>query len=147
MISLNSSTESTIVVNSRAHKKRPVVWRRRKGMDSKIVFTTYERASLADNKPVLLQTGKENFNLGKLLISIAKSLGHHPRSAEYDSLWLAQTVEDRLSLDDRPLTPQLIAEETYVILKRFDAIAGIHYGATHGIISNVRRRGRPSLNG
>lgn len=147
MISLNSSDTSTTVVNSRPSKKSPIVWRRRKGVPSGQIFTTYERISLAEVKPIMLPNGNQaTFNLGKLLISVAKSFSHNTHAAEYESLWLAQTVEAKLCMSSDTLTPSSIAQETYQTLKRFDAIAAINYGAKHGIISTVRRRGRPSLN-
>lgn len=146
MICINSSNEATKVVNSRASKKTPVVWRRRQGVHSGITFTTYERPALAENKPVILPDGSQDtFNLGKLLLSIAASFSHNQKSAQYDSLWLAQTVEDTLSMDTHVLTPGQIAQITYETLKRFDELAAVQYAARHQLISNVRRRGRPSF--
>lgn len=139
--------ESTKVVNSRAHKKLPIVWRRRQGIESGVTFTTYERPSLAENKQVICPNGqKDTFNLGKLLLSIATAFSHNQKSAQYDSLWLAQTVEDTLSIDPDKLTPHKIATVTYETLQRFDELAAIQYGAQHQLVTSVRRRGRPSLN-
>lgn len=146
MICINSSNEPTKVVNSRASKKVPVVWRRRLGLYSGITFTTYERPALAENKPVVLPNGsKDTFNLGKLLLSIASSFSHNEKSAQYDSLWLAQTIEDKLSMEADLLTPERIAQTTHDTLKRFDELAAVQYAARHQLISNVRRRGRPSF--
>lgn len=146
MICINSLHESTKVVNSRANKKAPIVWRRRQGIQSGITFTTYERPSLAENKPILLPNGAtDTFNLGKLLLSIAAAFTHNQKSAEYDSLWLAQTVEDNLSTQADDLTPERIAQTTYDVLKRFDELAAVQYAARHHLISNVRKRGRPSF--
>lgn len=147
MISLNSSHEATRVINSRAHKKMPIVWRRRQGVESGVTFTTYERPSLAENKQIIHPDGHKNtFNLGKLLLSIAAAFSHNQKSAQYDSLWLAQTVEDTLSIDSGELTPAKITAVTYEILRRFDELAAVQYGARHHLITSVRRRGRPSLN-
>lgn len=147
MLSINSTNEPTKVVNSRAHKKLPVVWRRRQGVESGVTFTTYERPSLAENKQIIRQDGqKDTFNLGKLLLSISAAFSHNQKSAQYDSLWLAQTVEDTLSIDPDKLTPHKIATVTYETLKRFDELAAVQYGAQHRLITSVRRRGRPSLN-
>lgn len=146
MISLKSPHEQTKVINSRPSKKRPVVWRRRQGLISKETFTTYERPSLAENKPVILDNQQtDTFNLGRLILSIAASFSHNPRSAQYDSLWLAQTAEEILSVDPAPLTQRAIAETTYDVLRRFDELAALQYAAKHRLISTVRKRGRPSL--
>lgn len=146
MICINSFDEATKVVNSRASKKLPVVWRRRKGMSSGVTFTTYERPALSENKPIQLPNGtQDTFNLGKLLLSIAGAFSHNEKSAHYDSLWLAQTVEDKLSMDKEALTPETIAETTYAVLKRFDELAAVQYAARHHLITSVRRRGRPSF--
>lgn len=146
MICINSHNESTKVINSRSNKKAPIVWRRRQGVTSGHIFTTYERPSLAENKPVIL-TGGENdtFNLGRLILSIAAAFAHNTRAARYDSLWLAQTVEDTLSMDEATLTPSAISQTTYEILKRFDELAAVQYAAKHHLITSIRRRGRPSV--
>lgn len=146
MISLNSPHEPTKVLNSRSSKKRPVVWRRRQGITTGYTFTTYERPALAENKPITLIDGSlDIFNLGRLILSIAASFHHNEHAAKYDSLWLAQTVEETLSMDQELLTPNRIAHLTYQILKRFDELAAVQYAAKHHLISSVRRRGRPSL--
>lgn len=145
MISINSSNEQTRVINSRTSKKKPLVWRRRQGVISGITFTTYERPSLAENKPIQLDDDTDTFNLGRLILSIAQAFGHNKHAARYDSLWLAQTVEERLSVTPEPLTPALIANTTHDTLKRFDQLAAVQYAAKHHLISNVRRRGRPSI--
>lgn len=146
MFSLNSSHEPTKVVNSRSSKKRPVVWRRRQGAVSGDVFTTYERPALAENKPVTLESGSiDTFNLGRLILSIAASFHHDDHAAKYDSLWLAQTIEETLSMDQQVLTPTRIATVTHQTLKQFDELAAVQYAAKHHLISSVRRRGRPSL--
>jgi transcriptional repressor NrdR len=146
MICINSSNESTKVINSRANKKSPVVWRRRQGVVSGVTFTTYERPSLAENKQLLQEDGsKDTFNLGKLILSIAAAFTHNPKSAQYDSLWLAQSIEDRLSMDNAALTPKIIATTTHTVLKRFDELAAIQYAAKHHLISSIKRRGRPSI--
>lgn len=147
MLCINSSiNEQTKVINSRASKKSPVVWRRRQGVTTKITFTTYERPSLAENSVINRPDGiTDTFNLGKLILSIAASFSHNTRAAQYDSLWLAQTIEEALSMSVEPLNPDLIAHTTHKTLKRFDELAAIQYAAKHHLISNVRRRGRPSI--
>jgi len=95
---------------------------------------------------VTLSSGKtEQFNSGRLIISISSSFIHDQEKAKRDPLWIARTVEDALSTDKEPLTPQRIARETRETLKRYDEIAAIQYAAKHKLISSTRRRGRPSL--
>ena len=146
MFCINCFHKNTAVTNSRPHKKQPQVWRRRTCPQCNITFTTYERPSLADNKPVLLPNGKtDTFNLGKLILSISKAFTHTPKEAERNVLWLAQTVEDTLSTEREVVTPEDISAVTHAVLKRFDELAAIQYGAQHQLISSFRRRGRPSL--
>jgi transcriptional repressor NrdR len=146
MFCVNCFHKSTAVVNSRPHKKQPTVWRRRTCPNCGYTFTTYERPSLADNKPVHLPSGKtDDFNLGKLVISISKAFTHSPKDAQYNALWLAQTVEDTLSTEHKVITPEDIEAVTHQTLKRFDELAAVQYAAQHQLISSTRRRGRPSL--
>ena len=148
MFCINCFNPTTNVTNSRPHKKQPLIWRRRACPNCGITFTTHERPSLTDNKPVQLPGGKEeNFNLGKLIISIAKSLTHQPNEAAYSSLWLAQTVEVTLSSQRQVITPEDIAATTHDVLRRFDELAAIQYAAQHRLIVSARRRGRPSWHG
>lgn len=146
MICINSLNESTRVINSRASSKTPLVWRRRQGEASGIIFTTYERPALSENKKISLANKQtDTFNLGRLILSIATALSYDKPKAQYDSLWIAQTVEEKLSMTPKTLTPQLIARVTYETLGRFDDIAAVQYGARHHIITPSKRRGRPSL--
>ena len=146
MFCINCFNPSTSVTNSRPNKKQPQVWRRRSCSHCSAVFTTYERPSLADNKEVTLPDGStDTFNLGKLLLSIAKAFTHSPNDAQYNALWLAQTVEDTLSTERQTLTPEDIEATTHQVLKQFDELAAIQYAAQHQLISSTRKRGRPSL--
>jgi transcriptional repressor NrdR len=145
MFCINCFHTNTTVANSRPQKKQSAVWRRRTCKNCGETFTTYERPSLADNKPVMLPGGKtDTFNLGKLIISIAKAFTHTPKEAEYNALWLAQTAEDTLSTQREVVTPDDIAAITHGVLKRFDELAAVQYAARHQLISSTRRRGRPS---
>lgn len=145
MISINSNDATTRVVNSRASKKSPYVWRRRQGRSGE-PFTTYERPALSENKRIAHPDQSTTvFNLGKLLLSIAASFTHNRHSAEYDSLWLAQTIEMKLSIDTAPLTLATITDITHQTLRQFDEVAALQYAAKHNLISGVRKRGRPSV--
>jgi transcriptional repressor NrdR len=147
MFCINCFHESTQVINTRKRSKQPQIWRRRKCSNCDKAFTTYERPSLADNKVVYLNDGKsEKFNLGKLIISISDSFSHAPAEAKYESLWLAQSVEDLLSTEHTTLTPEDIGAVTHSVLKRYDELAAVQYAAKHQLISSTRqKRGRPSL--
>jgi|GEM_PF-145127 len=137
---------NTTVANSRPHKKRPQVWRRRACALCGITFTTYERPSLADNKTIHLPNNKiDSFNLGKLILSISRAFTHSPHDAERSSLWLAQTVEDALAVHKEPLTLETVQAITYTTLKHFDELAAMQYAAQHRMVTSTRRRGRPSL--
>jgi transcriptional repressor NrdR len=146
MFCINCFHKNTKVTNSRPNKKQPLIWRRRQCAKCGTIFTTYERPSLADNKPVVLPNGKtDTFNLGKLILSISKAFTHAPQEAEYNALWLAQNVEDILSTEREVVTPEDIEAVTHMALKRFDELAAVQYAAQHHLISSVKRRGRPSL--
>lgn len=146
MFCINCFHKNTKVTNSRPNKKQPHIWRRRHCPTCNTTFTTYERPSLADNKSVILPGGKtDTFNLGKLILSISRAFTHAPREAEYNALWLAQSVEDTLSTERETVTPEDIEAVTHTMLKRFDELAAIQYAAQHHLISSVKRRGRPSL--
>ena len=146
MFCINCFNKSTAVANSRPNKKQPLIWRRRTCSNCHTTFTTYERPSLADNKLINLSNGAtDTFNLGKLILSIAKTFTHSPNDAQYNALWLAQTVEDTLSTERQTLHPDDIAAATHQVLKKFDELAAIQYAAQHQLISSTRKRGRPSL--
>lgn len=135
---------STKVTNSRPNKKSPTIWRRRTCTDCQTTFTTYERPSLAENKPIYRPDGTADaFNLGKLIISIASSFSHAPSKAKYDAIWLAQTVEDLLSSQQHTITPEDIAAATHQTLLQFDELAALQYAARYGLItSTTKGRGR-----
>ena len=149
MFCINCFHTNTSVANSRPHKKQPSVWRRRKCSKCGTIFTTYERPSLADNTPISLPDGgKDTFNLGRLILSIAGAFTHNPTEGQYNALWLAQTVEDTLSTQRTSITPQDIEATTHQVLKKYDELAAVQYAAKHQLIFSTRRqRGRPSLRG
>lgn len=146
MFCINCSHPTTRVSNSRPAKKSPSVWRRRVCPQCSVSFTTYEKPALAENTSVVRPDGhREAFNLGRLIQSIAAAFTHDTHKARYDSLALAETVADKLSMTSDKLTPELIASTTYGTLKRFDELAAMQYAARHHLITTIRRRGRPSF--
>lgn len=145
MFCINCFHPTTKVTNSRANKKAPLVWRRRHCLNCGTTFTTRERPSLEENKKVLYPHGQEVFNLGRLTLSIAKAFTHSEEEAKNNALWLAQSVEDILSSQRETITPEDIEATTHAVLKRYDELSAIQYAAQHGLITSVKRRGRPSL--
>lgn len=146
MFCINCFHKTTRVTNSRPHKKDPSVWRRRMCPSCQTIFTTIERPSLADNRPISYSNGSTaSFNIGTLIISIAGAFSHNPHKASYDALWLAQTVEDTLSTEYAVISADDIAAVTHQTLKRYDELAAVQYAAKHHLIATTRRRGRPSL--
>lgn len=145
MFCLNCFHKNTFVVNSRPSKKQAQVWRRRKCPQCQTLFTTHERPSLFDNKLIMLPSGDTTtFNLGKLILSIAKAFSHASDEIKYNALWLAQSVEDTLSTQYKSITPEDIEAVTHQTLRHFDELAAMQYAIQHKLISSTRRRGRPS---
>ena len=145
MFCINCFYPSTSVTNSRPSKKEPSIWRRRFCTNCKQTFTTHERPSLANREIHLPDGAKEPFNIGKLTLSISKAFSHSQKDAEYNSFWLARTVENLLVTQREIINPEDIEAATHNVLKRFDELAALQYAAQHKLISSVRRRGRPSL--
>lgn len=141
MFCVNCFTPKTQVTNSRGTKKHAAVWRRRHCMHCGADFTTYEKPSIAENKSILATDGTTTvFNLGKLIVSIAASFGHDKHKADYDALWLAQTVEDTLSTQIRSISAEDIAAITHQTLHAFDKLAAMQYAAKHQLINPSRKR-------
>lgn len=146
MFCINCFYPSTKVTNSRPNKKEPNIWRRRHCAKCNTTFTTRERPTLTDATEIQLPGGsKELFSLGKLTLSIAQAFSHSQRDAQYSSLPLAQTVENTLASQREIITPDDIEATVHQVLKRYDELAAVQYAAQHGLISSVRKRGRPSL--
>lgn len=134
------------MINSRKHKKYARIWRRRRCESCQIDFTTYEEPSCADTL-VDTKGGAVPFNLGKLIISISHSFQHNIQAAQYDSLHLAQTVQQRLMqtyAGGQHIPAQDIAHTTHQVLHRYDPVAALQYAAQHQLIVSRRRVGRPS---
>ena len=126
MFCINCFHPSTPVVNSRSRKNQPQIWRRRKCPNCQTIFTTYERPSLSENKLVMSSDHKkEPFNSGKLILSIAKAFAHAPKEAQYNSLFLAQTVEDTLSSQREVITPEDIAATVHQMIMKYDEMAAM----------------------
>ena len=148
MICIKCFHEKTHVTNSRQNKKYPTTWRRHICDQCGYSFTTYEKPVI--DLIVISQNGKKNnFSIGKLMLSIARSFNHDDRLAASYSYDLANTIQDKLTLlqNEHTISPQYIAKITYSILQNFDQIAALQYAAQHNLITPQRkkRRGRPSF--
>ena len=81
MICINCFHEKTKIVNSRQNKKYPIVWRRHYCPNCQQSFTTYEQPA-NETLQVTDNSLKTPFNLGKLIVSIAKSFQHDEDKAD-----------------------------------------------------------------
>ena len=148
MICIKCFHEKTHVTNSRQNKKYPTTWRRHMCDQCGYSFTTYEKPVIS--LVVISQDGeKNNFSIGKLILSIARSFNHNEKLAGSYSYDLANTIQDKLThLQNKPtISSQYIAEITHSTLQNFDQIAALQYAAQHNLIisQRKRRRGRPSF--
>ena len=147
MICIKCFHGKTHVANSRQNKKYPTTWRRHICDQCGYSFTTYEKPAIS--LVVISQDGeKNNFSIGKLILSIARSFNHDKKAADFYSYYLANTVQDKLLLlqNKHTISTQDIAKITHSTLQNFDQIAALQYAAQHNLITSQRkRRGRPSF--
>lgn len=147
MICLKCFHDKTRIVNSRQNKKYPTTWRRHVCTRCGHFFTTYEKPVI--HLPILSKDNNiNNFSIGKLIISIARSFNHDKKAADFYSYDLANTVQDKLLLlqNKHTISTQDIAKITHSALQSFDQIAALQYAAQHNLITSQRkRRGRPSF--
>lgn len=154
MFCINCYYPDTKVTNSRPHKKQPSIWRRRRCQACGLTFTTLESPDISGILHVRnAKTGAvETYEKGVLLISILTAL-HSAGGRPGDAYWLTETVEQHaLSyLRDHQGTVKHIGTDTlrdlaYETLSAYHQVAGLSYGAAHGLIaggSQKRRPGRP----
>lgn len=90
--------EPTKVVNSRYFKRKNHIWRRRKHLETGVVFTTRESVDL---NGMLVQKRNsdtsESFQPAKLLVSILRSIDHREQ-APHVAWQLMLTVQEKLLL-------------------------------------------------
>lgn len=134
---------NTYVTNSRGRKKSPIVWRRRHCASCGNTFSTEERPTLEYSRPVLDPETKQHqqFNPGRLLISIATSF-QHDRNLGNNSAWaLTQTIIEILSTKyPMPISTSDISSVTHQALLRYDKSAGMQYALRHRLITSLKRR-------
>lgn len=148
MICLNCSQKDTQVKNSRSSAGTAQIWRRRACRHCGAVFTTYETPDSSTLKIVEPDEKKEDdFSLGNLTISIYKVLPNdNDRVTRDHALWLAKTIENKLvRRKSRRVLRSELKKLIYETLKDFDEMAAMQYGIKHGLISSLKRRGRPSF--
>lgn len=134
---------STDVVNSRPHKKRSSVWRRRNCSSCDTTFTTTESPRIEWR--VRYDTGSvAPLNKGILIVSIARSFQHDPHAGAEAASDLADTIIDTCTehVDDTQLLPaSKLAALTHRALEHFDYNAGLAYAIQHNLsIARKKRR-------
>lgn len=135
-----------MVVNSRPHKQRSEVWRRRECSSCDNIFTTYEQPSLDYTTRVMYSNGEnEAFSIGKLSISIYKSFAHDSKLGEKMCYSIARTIEVEMLAKHSSknksnkivLSIKEIQLTSLVVLKRIDKNAAHQYAAKHNILQKL----------
>lgn len=132
--------KSTKVTNSRPSKTLPRIWRRRHCIRCGHTITTYERVS-AKELPLVEDShdAPSTYSEARLMISIWRELPESSPSRADDAEALAQTVTERLIVNNQQsLTTSLIATTTYQTMTAFHPNSGARYGLTHAVITNLK---------
>lgn len=123
----------TAVANSRLQKKSNHIWRRRKCLHCRAVFTTIEAPDLQTGLSVYHQNSYKPFYRDKLFISIYESLKHR-KAALTDATALTDTVLLHLQpVINGTVDRDRIVSTVLGVLQRFDKVAATHYGAYHAL--------------
>lgn len=136
MICINCFHEKTKIINSRQNKKSPIVWRRHYCPQCQQSFTTYEQPT-SDNLKIIKGSSEIPFNLGKLIISIARSFQHSKQQGDKYSYDLAATVSQKLAKKSS-ISSRDLASLCLSTLEAFDHIAALQYAAQHNLIINKK---------
>lgn len=141
MICIYCGNIKTNVTNSRPHKKRPGVWRRRACERCGAIFTTLEAIDISDQLSVTHIDGtKTPFSIPVLMLNLSTVLQHRANHAD-DAFWLSQTIAEQLYASElAPLETSDIIHTAYEVLDRYDPAAAMQYGARYGIITSPQRR-------
>lgn len=111
------------------------IWRRRQCKGCNALFTTRELPSLDESIIVEYDVKlPEAFSRDRLFLSVYESCKHRTNALS-DATGLTKTIIDQL-VGTRPpgsLHRDVIAYQTYMILKRFDAVAATVYAAFHAV--------------
>ena len=133
MVCIYCSAE-TQVINSRHQKKANQVWRRRRCLSCRAVFTTNEVTDPTQALRIRRKTQLEPFSRDTMLLSIYDSLKHR-KTASSDASGLTATVMSMLYplAVDTVLDREVVIELVGQVLARFDKAAAVHYQAFHQI--------------
>lgn len=149
MICVKCLQASTSVANSRPHKKRSSVWRRRRCEHCGYVFTTTESPLTNELLEVIYPDGTSaSFSPPRLIVNLASYLAHRQTAAADDAYWLTETIGQTLlrrGNSGQAVPMHEFIKTVHSILERFDALAGLQYAARHRIVTNIRKTGRPRL--
>ena len=132
MFCIRCHSPNTKVINSRPHKKRATIWRRRQCLTCKTVFTTTETVATDGMLSVTDTRGdKSPFSVARLLISISPLLSERS-SAPDDAYWLAVTAyEKALAIGEPQISTNELASITFGAIERFDSTAALKYALDH----------------
>ena len=123
---------ATKVLNSRPQKRANQIWRRRKCLTCRAVFTTIE--AVDPTLALQFRHGKhtEPFSRDKLLLSVYDSLRHR-KAAATDASVLTAAILSRLyaQIQDASLSRDLVTQTAAAVLGHFDPAAATHYRAFH----------------
>ena len=140
MFCLHCGHSDTKVINSRPHKKRATIWRRRKCPACNTVFTTSETVAGEGLLWILHGKEKQSFSLPRLLVSLYPLLSRRATAAD-DAQELAHTIYEKLLMQpDMTLDVSDLTGTAYDILERFDRNAALKYALEHGLISLPSRQ-------
>jgi len=145
MICIYCLHKKTAVINSRPHKKLPLIWRRRQCQKCHKVWTTEESVDLSRIYRVTSPETKQTrqFSFATLHKSIQDVLAYADLSPDR-AYELARAVADNIVVQFRPqdiLTTQDIAAAAFGILNNYNKLAALAYASRYGIV--VKRPGRP----
>jgi len=142
MFCIHCGHKNTKVTNSRPHKKRPTIWRRRSCTSCGAIFTTIELVADEGSLQVRGTSKTEAFSTARLLVSLYPHLSDRAKAAD-DASHIAQTVyEQLLAHDERLISSKELVSASYEVLERFDRNGALKYALHHGMISLPSRQRR-----
>lgn len=123
----------TTVANSRPQKRLQQVWRRRKCTHCSAIFTTTEGVELGGSLMVRNGTRKLlPFDRDYLYLSVHSALGHRKDAVSAASALTATIIAElRKATTGAVLERSDVVRHALTVLKRFDTVAAVQYGAYH----------------
>lgn len=143
MFCIKCHSPDTKVTNSRPHKKRASIWRRRGCSSCGAVFTTSETVATEGLLRVRdTRAASAPFSIGRLIMSIAPMLTQRSSAAD-DAYWLATTAyEQALASVDEEISPQALAQIVFTVIERYDSTAALKYALDHKLTRLPASRAR-----